>query len=76
MREFHKKVSGSVLVRVLNGLSEQMNEDDRKAFCQCVSHTKEGLQAQLNEYKEKEWWSAAKKRVSALKDLEKIQNCQ
>jgi len=74
MRELHKKVSGSVLVRVLNGLSEQMNEEERKMLCQSLLRTREGLENQLQEQKQKEFWSAAKKRVNALKDLEKI-NC-
>lgn len=75
MQRIHKRVSAPVLVRVLEGILEEMSEDEKKVFCQSLLYTAEGLTAQINEYKEKRWWSAAKKRANALKDLEKIQNC-
>jgi len=65
-------VSGATIVRVFGGILDSMEEGGKEVFCKSILYTSEGLQAQVNEYKEKKWWGACKKRTDALRHLEKI----
>jgi len=56
-----KKIGNATIIRVLNGLMELMEKEEKEVFCKAISHTAEGLQAQIGEYEKKNWWGGCKK---------------